>query len=116
MSAAYFINEHCKDYNDDFMLCKREDGNPESCAKEGRKVTRCAIDLLRKLEDNCAESFKKHWQCLELNNNYYWKCRTDEKVMNQCVFTKMGLKKVILDAPLSQIPVHMRTDDQRIYK
>jgi NADH dehydrogenase (ubiquinone) 1 alpha subcomplex subunit 8 len=44
-SASFFIGQYCKEYNDDFMLCKNENNNPEHCLKEGRKVTRCAIDL-----------------------------------------------------------------------
>ena len=30
---------------EDFMLCKAENRDPEHCLKEGRRVTRCAIDL-----------------------------------------------------------------------
>ena len=30
---------------EDFMLCKSENRDPEHCLKEGRRVTRCAIDL-----------------------------------------------------------------------
>lgn len=44
-SASFFIGEACQKYNDDFMLCKNEDRNPEHCLKEGRRVTRCAQDL-----------------------------------------------------------------------
>lgn len=28
------------------MLCKNENRDPEHCLKEGRRVTRCAADLL----------------------------------------------------------------------
>jgi NADH dehydrogenase (ubiquinone) 1 alpha subcomplex subunit 8 len=45
MSAAYFIQAYCKDYNDDFMQCKRENADPAKCALEGRKVSRCVLDL-----------------------------------------------------------------------
>lgn len=44
-SAAFFIGSYCKDYNEDFMLCKEENNDPAHCLKEGRKVTRCAMDL-----------------------------------------------------------------------
>jgi len=44
-SASFFIGGFCKDYNEDFMLCKNENNDPAHCLKEGRKVTRCAIDL-----------------------------------------------------------------------
>ena len=45
MSSAYYIQEYCKDYNNDFMVCKRDNGDPAKCALEGRKVTRCVLDL-----------------------------------------------------------------------
>lgn len=46
-SAAYFIGDRCKAYNDDFMKCKMEaNGKGETeCLKEGRKVTRCAASV-----------------------------------------------------------------------
>lgn len=52
-SASFFIGQYCKDYNDDFMLCKTENNDPEHCLKEGRKVTRCAIDLYGSLRSDC---------------------------------------------------------------
>lgn len=44
-TAAFFIGAHCKDVNEDFMLCKKESADPSHCLKEGRRVTRCAQDL-----------------------------------------------------------------------
>lgn len=44
-SASFFIGQHCKDVNEDFMLCKSEDRDPAHCLKEGRRVTRCAREL-----------------------------------------------------------------------
>ena len=46
-SAAYFIGDRCKAYNDDYMKCKAEaNGRGEvECLKEGRKVTRCAASV-----------------------------------------------------------------------
>lgn len=47
LSAAYFIGARCKDYNEDFMLCKHEAGGKGEveCLREGRKVTRCASSV-----------------------------------------------------------------------
>jgi len=47
LSASYFIGARCKDYNDDYMMCKTEsNGRGElECMKEGRKVTRCAASV-----------------------------------------------------------------------
>lgn len=47
MSAAYFIGDRCKVFNDDYMKCKTEsNGKGElDCLREGRKVTRCAASV-----------------------------------------------------------------------
>lgn len=47
MSAAYFIGDRCRAFNDDYMKCKAEaNGRGElECLKEGRKVTRCAASV-----------------------------------------------------------------------
>ncbi|KAI8072401.1 hypothetical protein BC940DRAFT_292499 [Gongronella butleri] len=94
-SASFFIGTYCKDYNDDFMLCKNENNDPAHCLKEGRKVTRCAIDLIQKLRENCGQQFKEHWQCLENNNHELQKCRKAETALNACALDKLGLKKRI---------------------
>jgi hypothetical protein len=46
-SAAFFIGDRCKVYNEDYMLCKAEAmGRGElDCLKEGRRVTRCAASV-----------------------------------------------------------------------
>jgi hypothetical protein len=47
LSASFFIGARCKDYNDDYMMCKTESGGRGEleCMKEGRKVTRCAASV-----------------------------------------------------------------------
>ncbi|KAI0700594.1 NADH dehydrogenase, alpha subcomplex, subunit 8 [Cytidiella melzeri] len=105
-SAAFFIGAHCKDYNDDFMLCKAENRDPAHCLKEGRRVTRCAQDLITKMRENCLAEFDKHWNCLEWNNQEYNYCRKPERALNKCMFEKLGLVKTIPGTPEGQIPIH----------
>lgn len=50
------------------MLCKSESADPAHCLKEGRRVTRCAADLIEKMRESCAQTYDAHWQCLENNN------------------------------------------------
>ncbi|KAL1914371.1 uncharacterized protein VTP21DRAFT_8951 [Calcarisporiella thermophila] len=111
-SAAFFIGQYCKDYNEDFMLCKNENADPAHCLKEGRKVTRCAMDLLRKLRENCDKEFEQHWQCLDKNNQEYTFCRKEENKFNSCVFKSLGLEKVIPGATtqvhLNEKPLHAK--------
>jgi len=105
-SAAFFIGEHCREVNEDFMLCKSENRDPAHCLKEGRKVTRCAADIIAKIRENCNAQWEAHWQCLEKNNQYYQACRKPENALNSCVLDKLGLKKTIPGTPEGQVPVH----------
>jgi hypothetical protein len=50
------------------MLCKNEDRDPAHCLKEGRKVTRCAQEIVGKIRESCLAEFDAHWKCLENNN------------------------------------------------
>ncbi|GIZ37100.1 hypothetical protein CKM354_000056300 [Cercospora kikuchii] len=110
LSASFFIGARCKSYNDDFMHCKTEaNGKGESeCLKEGRKVTRCAASVLDDINKSCLEEFRKHWQCLDNNNQQLWQCRGLERGLNKCVFEKLNLEKKIPGAPENEVPVHLR--------
>ena len=90
-SAAYFIGDRCKAFNDDYMKCKDESkGRGEiECLKEGRKVTRCAASVLKDINTHCLQVFNAHWECLENNNHHMWECRKPEMQLNNCVFEKL---------------------------
>ncbi|KAJ3740830.1 Ndufa8, NADH-ubiquinone oxidoreductase complex I 19kd subunit [Lentinula detonsa] len=105
-SAAFFIGAYCKEYNEDFMLCKAENRDPGHCLKEGRRVTRCATNLINKMRENCLSQFQEHWSCLERNNQEYYLCRKPERSLNTCMFEKLGLTKVIPGTPQGQKPIH----------
>lgn len=96
LSAAYFIGARCKPYNDDFLLCKDENnGGTVECLKEGRRVTRCAISVLKDLNKYCFDEFKLHYECLEQENHNLGGCRATEKIFNKCVFDNLKLEKKV---------------------
>ncbi|KAL9131742.1 MAG: hypothetical protein Q9217_000417 [Psora testacea] len=110
LSASFFIGARCRAYNDDYMQCKTEaHGRGEiDCMREGRKVTRCAKSVIDDINKNCLEEFRKHWQCLDNNNQQLWHCRRPEQLLNACVFQKLGLKKEIPGTAEQEVPVHLR--------
>ena len=89
------------------------------CLKEGRRVTRCAKSVWvavlfgdttsiyfkigswrdsrwflwsTRIEDvnkHCLEEFRKHWTCLDNNNQQLWQCRPAEWKLNKCVFDNL---------------------------
>ncbi|EER36097.1 hypothetical protein CTRG_00836 [Candida tropicalis MYA-3404] len=96
LSASYYIGDKCLPYNEDFLLCKDEkNGGTLECMKEGRRVTRCAISVLKDINKYCFDEFKLHYECLEQNNQYFSRCRSSEGVLSKCVFQNMGLVKKI---------------------
>ncbi|KAF6748959.1 NADH-ubiquinone oxidoreductase subunit [Ephemerocybe angulata] len=109
-SAAFFIGAYCKEYNEDFMLCKNESREPGHCLKEGRRVTRCAQDLITKMRENCLSQFNDHWNCLEKNNQEYYLCRKPERTLNACMFEKLGLTKTIPGGGLQGQQVHEKAN------
>ncbi|KAI9699395.1 MAG: hypothetical protein M1836_003006 [Candelina mexicana] len=110
LSASFFIGARCKPYNDDFMVCKTEsNGKGEiECMKEGRKVTRCAASVLEDINKHCLAEFRRHWECLDNNNQQLWQCRRAETKLNTCVFDNLKLEKHIPDTPENETPVHLR--------
>ncbi|KAG8796869.1 hypothetical protein FRC19_004240 [Serendipita sp. 401] len=104
-SASFFIGEKCREFNEDFMLCKSQK-RPDQCLLEGRRVTRCAADLLEKMRAACAQEFETHWKCLENNNQEFYLCRKQERPLNACMFTKYGLRKTIPGTPKGHTPIH----------
>lgn len=110
MSASFFIGARCKPYNDDYMMCKTEsNGRGElECMKEGRKVTRCAASVIDDMNKHCLTEFRRHWECLENNNQQLWNCRSVERPLNKCIFDNLKLEKTIPGTPESEIPVHLR--------
>lgn len=49
----------------------------------------CVIGRLDDINKNCLEEFRKHWQCLDNNNQQLWHCRRPEQLLNACVFDKL---------------------------
>ncbi|KAJ3213935.1 hypothetical protein HK099_007113, partial [Clydaea vesicula] len=88
-SMSFYFQSYCKDYTRDFMLCKNETNDPKHCLKEGRRVTRCAMDLIGKLKKHCDPEWKSHWNCLDMKNHHFWECRNEEKPLNDCVFNNL---------------------------
>lgn len=97
LSASFFIADRCKDYNDDFMLCQKENGTngTVNCLEAGRKVTRCASSVISDLNKHCKEEFEMHFKCLNYSNMEFKNCRKAESMLNDCVFKSLNLKKVI---------------------
>lgn len=61
------------------------------------------------MRSTCLSEFNAHWQCLERSNQEFYLCRKQERVLNQCVFEKLKLKKDIPDSPKGQPQIHEKS-------
>lgn len=51
--------------------------------------TNAFLGSLDDINKNCSEEFRKHWRCLDNNNQQLWHCRRLEQLLNGCVFDKL---------------------------
>lgn len=47
------------------MLCRDELGDPRKCINEGKALTNCAFEFLRKLKKTCKGEFEQYTNCLD---------------------------------------------------
>ena len=111
------------------IICRGDDW------EEVREASKLTLYPLRidDINKNCLDQFRRHWECLDNNNQQLWHCRRPEQLLNACVFEKLvcltsfttstryshrvsqkltffaqGLKKEIPGTPEQEVPVHLR--------
>jgi len=67
------------------------------------------FDSIEDVNKHCLAEFRKHWTCLDNNNQQLWQCRPAEWKLNKCVFDNLKIEKVIPDTPKGETPVHLKT-------
>ena len=58
----------------------------------GNRANRGLITGFDRIEDvnkHCLAEFRKHWTCLDNNNQQLWQCRPAEWKLNKCVFDNL---------------------------
>ena len=56
---------------------------------DGSNISACSVGRLDDINKNCLEQFRKHWQCLDNNNQQLWHCRRPEQLLNACVYDNL---------------------------
>lgn len=94
-AAAYQYAESCDSVNKEYMLCKKEEGDPRKCLKYGDKVSVCAEEFFKKVSEACTDSFVKLAQCIEENSKRrLTMCRSEQFEFDNCVLNKLGFDKL----------------------
>ena len=67
------------------------------------------VDVITKISSACGDLLREHAECLTYNNMNLHKCRKEERPFNQCVFEKLGYRKVIPGTPAGNEQIHERS-------
>jgi hypothetical protein len=71
---------------------QKEDWEDEQHAWKPATYKTDADNRIYSIEDinkHCLTEFRKHWNCLENNNQQLWQCRPAEWKLNKCVFDNL---------------------------
>jgi hypothetical protein len=55
----------------------------------GKSVYLTGTNRLDDVNKHCLAEFRKHWECLDNNNQQLWQCRKFERPLNKCVFDNL---------------------------
>ncbi|XP_034951429.1 NADH dehydrogenase [ubiquinone] 1 alpha subcomplex subunit 8 [Chelonus insularis] len=94
-AASFYVGKYCEPYNNEFLLCQKEEKDATKCVNEGKAVTGCALEFFRKLKKHCRQEFDQYYNCLykssyDLSFNH---CRNTQEVLDKCVLEHMNVER-----------------------
>ncbi|KAJ2953357.1 hypothetical protein O0L34_g947 [Tuta absoluta] len=95
MAAAPYLGKYCEAVNNEFMLCRKENGdNPIPCVKTGKLVTSCTLEFFKKVKKCCRHEHDQYANCIDKSSGNYqpWHCRKTHAVYEQCIHKHVGVK------------------------
>nr|ABM55643.1 mitochondrial NADH:ubiquinone oxidoreductase 19 kDa subunit-like protein [Maconellicoccus hirsutus] len=96
MAGSFHLGKYCEEQNDEFMLCRREEGRMK-CFNEGKEVTACTLDFFRKVKKSCAAELQNFAYCIDQSSMMYdiYPCRKTQAVFDKCMLENMGIERPI---------------------
>ncbi|XP_017888759.1 NADH dehydrogenase [ubiquinone] 1 alpha subcomplex subunit 8 [Ceratina calcarata] len=95
-AAAVFLGKRCEWFNNEFMLCRYELRDPRKCLKEGKDVTKCALEGLQDIKKHCRKEFEAHVDCV-INHDPvvldHAKCAKTKQMFDECMAKNLNLER-----------------------
>lgn len=94
-AGAQHLGKYCENFNNEFMLCRKETQDIRECLPYGKAVTSCSLEFFRKVKASCFHEFTKHAECLDLSSGdlQHAPCRQTQAVMDLCLKKNLGLDR-----------------------
>lgn len=95
LTAAPYVGKMCEGVNNEFILCRQELNDPRPCLLVGKQVTACAMEVFRRIKDECLEEFKQYQNCVDKSsgNFAYRHCRKTQAVFDNCMQDKLCVER-----------------------
>ncbi|XP_012283641.1 NADH dehydrogenase [ubiquinone] 1 alpha subcomplex subunit 8 [Orussus abietinus] len=95
LAAAFQFGKYCEWQRNEYLLCKKEEDDPTACLNEGKAVTACGLEFLRKIKKHCRKEFEQYAHCIDFEtaNMQYYPCRKTQAVYDKCVLEKLNVER-----------------------
>ena len=78
------------------MLCRYELKDPRKCLKEGKEVTKCAIEGFQDIKKHCGSEFQTHVDCVINTSSTATndqRCSKTRQVFDDCMLKNLNLER-----------------------
>ena len=83
-AVSKLLLKECSAPNQAYIRCKQADNNPAACLEQGRATTACTLSVVRRCQENCAETFEAYRGCVKTNYEDFNKCRKQQVALDRC--------------------------------
>jgi len=106
-AASFHLGKACENENNEFMLCRTEEGDPRKCLAEGRAVTACSLSFFRQIKKSCAAEFTQFANCLDRSSSDYSfePCRNTQAAFDKCALDNLNIERPYFGY-FSEVKVH----------
>ncbi|KAI5638073.1 hypothetical protein NE865_09194 [Phthorimaea operculella] len=94
-AGSFHLGKYCENVNNEFMLCRFEEGDPRKCINEGKAVTACTYEFFRKVKSACLDEFNQYANCVDKSSGDYSLkyCRKTQGVFDGCMLEKLKIER-----------------------
>lgn len=106
-AVAPYMYKSCEKEAKEFMLLRSEYEDPRKTLKEGKLLTACGVEFLRKLKRTCKDEYDTYVHCIDKSTPrmYATHCREQQRYVDKCIEDKLGIVRPPLGY-FSKLHVH----------
>jgi hypothetical protein len=85
IASSFILEQDCRGTNDAYILCRNANDDPASCETLAHAVLECTRRSFDRVAASpCRMLFERFWRCLDVNNQDFIYCRSEELSFEAC--------------------------------